>query len=398
MADLKVLISEADQRGIKVLLDLVANHTSIEHPWFINPRTRRSYYVWSDQPNNWLSTFHVSSWTYDDHEEKYYLHSYLPEQPDLNWRDEEVRTRFDEILRYWFDRGVAGFRIDACYLLIKDLFLRNNPRARRDDHMWDRNRGQRPVWNANQPETHTVLRRWRRIADTYRPTRLLMGATWVPNVEELATYYGHGEELQLPQYPQLLFTPFQPLALRQAVEEWLAVTPPGESPVWFGSSHDFSRFPSRWCDEDPALIRTALTFLLTLPGACILYQGDEIGLPDMTPSRDRMADRSGQCRDAYRSPMPWDRGPTGGFTTGQPWLPLGNVAACNTADQMDDPGSVLHHTRWLIKQKKRLRGPYKQVALSDDCWCYQRGNTRITLDFRPDRSKHMGLREVITDE
>jgi alpha-glucosidase len=382
LADVDALIEEAGGRGIKIMLDLVPNHTSVEHPWFCDPQKRRRYYVWSDRPNNWVSTFHIPSWTYDEQEGLYYLHSYLPAQPDLNWWNEEVRAEFDHILRYWFDRGVAGFRIDACYIIVKDRLLRDNPPAGPHEHPWDRNRGQRPVWSAHQPEVHNVLRRWRKIAEEYAPTRLLMGATWVPAIDELARYFGSGDELQLPQYFQFLFCAFEPQELHRVVEEWLAALPKGSVPVWTASSHDLSRFPSRWCEGDDFLIRTALKMLLTLPGACVLYQGDELGLQDTILPPGHPRDGAEPCRDTYRTPMPWIDEPNGGFTTGTPWLPLGNVPACNVAQQMRDAGSVLHYTRQLIIAKKALAGSYRSLKASNGTWSYLRGDIHVELNFR----------------
>jgi len=394
LADLVELVAGARRRGIRILLDLVPNHTSIEHPWFRDERTRREYYIWSGRPNNWVNTYRQSCWTYYPPDGRYYLHSYLPEQPDLNWRNDEVREQFDRILRYWFDLGIAGFRIDACYLLMKDELLRDNPAAGPGDHMWDRNRGQRPVHNANHHEVHDVLRRWRKLAGEYGSPRLLMGATWVPRPDDLAAYYGSGDELQLPQYMQLLFTPLRAGALARAVEDWLAAVPDGQVPVWTASSHDFSRFPSRWCDGDPALIRTALTLLLTLPGSCVLYQGDELGLTDNPWAAGGSTDPSGQCREVYRAPMPWRDEPGGGFSTARPWLPLGDTAACNVAAQLADRGSVLHWTRALIRRKKSLSGRYQRTGLTGSTWAYRRGSAAITLDFRPTRPGRVSLTEV----
>jgi alpha-glucosidase len=206
-ADLERLIGAAAAMSIRVLLDVVPNHTSVEHPWFQDPRTKLKRYVWADTPNNWRSSFQRSSWSFDPIVGRYYLHSYLSEQPDLDWWNEDVRQEFDRILRQWLERGVAGFRIDACYLLIKDRALRDNPPARPGDHSWDLNRGQRPVYSACRPELHEILRRWRRIVDEYGPDRMLLGATWVPDHARLAGFYGaHGDELHLvqnalPAYP-----------------------------------------------------------------------------------------------------------------------------------------------------------------------------------------------------
>ncbi|GAB2576277.1 alpha-amylase family glycosyl hydrolase [Streptomyces capparidis] len=381
MDDFDRLVAEAGRRGIRVMLDLVPNHTSREHPWFRDERTKYAYYVWADRPNNWISSLHVPAWTLDPEAGRYYLHNYLPDQPDLDWWNEDVRAEFDRILRFWYDRGVAGFRIDAAYVIVKDRLLRDNPPATREDHLWDRNRGQRPVHSAHQPEVHEVLRRWRGIGDAYDPPRLLMGATWVPDPAELAAYYGAGDELHLPQYYQLLFCDFSAQELRAAVETWLGTLKPENDPVWLASNHDLSRFPTRWCDGDERKVRMALTMLLTLPGACVLFQGDELGLEDTVVPPDRTRDTAPLPRDASRTPLPWTPEPGGGFTTGEPWLPLGDTSR-NVADQLADPGSVLHLTRRLIALKKRLTGPYEALPAPEGHWRYRRGGVTVDLDFR----------------
>lgn len=383
--DFDHLVAEAAQRGIRILLDLVPNHTSDQHPWFRDSRTRRDYYVWTDLPNNWISTMHVPTWTYSPEMGQYYLHSYLPEEPDLDWWNEDVRCEFDRILRFWFDRGVAGFRIDACYIIVKDRLLRDNPPVTREDHMWDRNRGQRPVYNAHQPEVHDVLRRWRRIAEEYDPPRLLTGATWVPDLHALADYYGNNDELQLPQYYQLLFSAFDAESLQQVVEAWLNVVDSHVDTLWFASNHDLPRFPTRWCDGEEGKVRLALTMLLTLPGTCVLYQGDELGMEDTILAEHHRQDSAVIGRDGSRTPMPWQPGPKGGFTTGDPWLPLGDTS-CNVADQRQDFDSVLQLTRRLIALKKQLTEPYQALPSEPGHWRYRRGEVVVDLDFNADCS------------
>ncbi len=203
------LIAEAHRRGIRVVLDFVPNHTSEDHPWFVDSRSsktarHRDWYVWADAkpdgspPNNWVSSFGGPGWTVDAHTGQYYMHNHLREQPDLNWWNDEVRDTFDEILRFWFDRGVDGFRIDVCNIIIKDALLRDNPPATADDPIDEQMFGQRAVYNANRPELHEVLRRWRTIADSYDPPRLLLGETPVDDAATLASYYGADlDELQL---------------------------------------------------------------------------------------------------------------------------------------------------------------------------------------------------------
>ena len=382
MDDFEELIAEASHRGIKVLMDLVPNHTSFEHPWFQDQQTKRSYYVWRQTPNNWISSLHLPAWTRDESESAYYLHSYLPQQPDLNWWNESVRREFDAILKFWFDRGVAGFRIDACYVVIKDPLLRDNPPVSRSDHPWDLNRGQKPVYSAHQPEVHDVLRRWRGIADRYTPPRLLMGATWVPDLAKLAEYYGKDDELHLPQYFQFLFSDFEADKLQRAAESWLEMLGPSETPVWLGSNHDLSRFPTRWCDGDgdEKRKRLALTMLLTLPGACVLYQGDELGMEDVVVPARLQQDQAPLPRDVSRTPIPWSTGPHRGFTTGNPWLPVGDEGESVEA-QMLCHGSMLRWTRRWIRLKKQLAGPYKSFPAADGLWRFCRGDVTVTLDF-----------------
>lgn len=381
MDDFDRLIAEAGRRGIRVLMDLVPNHTSVEHPWFRDPATRRSYYVWRDRPNNWISTLHIPAWTWHDEESAYYLHSYLPEQPDLDWWNESVRQEFDDILRFWLDRGAAGFRIDACYIVVKDRQLRDNPPVGPRDHPWDINRGQKPVHSAHQPEVHDVIRRWRAVADAYTPPRVLMGATWVPEPAKLAEYYGKNDELHLPQFFQFLFSAFGAEAMKRSAESWIDVLGPGEVPVWTASNHDLSRFPSRWCEGDENGIRLALAMLLTLPGTCVLYQGDELGMEDVLVHDHQRQDRAVIPRDVSRTPIPWtDDGPHRGFTTGTPWLPVGEAGESVEAQRLRRR-SVLAWTRQLIRLKKQLTGPYRALPSPEGVWRYGRADATVTLDF-----------------
>ncbi len=223
------LVAAAGRRHIRVLLDIVPNHTSEHHPWFVDSRSsvtapKRDWYVWSapkadgSVPNNWVSSFGGPAWTLDDTTGQFYLHNHLSEQPDLNWWNEEVRNEFDAILRFWFDRGVAGFRIDVCNIVVKDAQLRDNPPATVDDDFEAQLFGQRPVYSGNRPEVHEVIRRWRRLADSYDPPRALIGETPV-KIEELAKYYGDGrDELDLAFNFPFLTAPFDPTAMRDIVE------------------------------------------------------------------------------------------------------------------------------------------------------------------------------------
>jgi alpha-glucosidase len=253
-------------------------------------------------------------------------------QPDLNWWEPAVHAEFRRILEFWFDRGVAGFRIDVAPGLYKDAELRDNPPLE-DGNPMEGAYGLRFVYNTNRPETHAVYRDWRKIAESYSPARLLLGETWVPDAERLAAYYGDHDELQLGFNFPFAFASFDPDQLAQIVEWTLAALPPGACPVWMGSNHDLGRFPSRWCGGDERTTRLALLIMATLPGTSVLYYGDEIGMTDVDVPVARRRDNAtldvaqgadSGGRDRARTPMPWDGSPGGGFTGAgvTPWLPV----------------------------------------------------------------------------
>lgn len=407
MADFDQLVTAAAALGIRVLLDLVPNHTSDRHPWFVESRSSRSaryrqWYVWADPgpqgpPNNWVSSFGGPAWTKDEATGQYYLHNHLAEQPDLNWWHEDVRQAFDEILTFWLDRGVAGFRIDVCNGIIKDAELRDNPPATEDDDFEAQLFGQRPVYNSNRPEVHEVLRRWRSLADRRAPGSVLIGETPVP-LEALPPYYGQGDELHLAFNFPFITSAFEAPAMRQIVAQTEATLPAGAWPAWTGSNHDMSRLASRWCEGDGRRIRLALMMLLTLRGTPVLYQGDEIGLGDVEVPHEAMRDPLGvrywpayAGRDAMRTPMPWNPGPGGGFTAPgvTPWLPLGDNAACTVATQRDDPRSVLTLVRDLLAVRRRApalqTGDYETISCPDGVWGWTRGgNHAVLLNFSED--------------
>ncbi|MCZ7535661.1 MAG: alpha-amylase family glycosyl hydrolase [Acidimicrobiia bacterium] len=264
LADAEEMIAQAARRDIRVILDLVPNHTSDRHPWFVDARSSRDsryrdWYVWADPkpdgspPNNWVSTFHPGrpAWTLDEVTGQYYLHNFLPSQPDLNWWNPEVRDEFDRILRFWFDRGVAGFRIDVCHMIVKDSELRDNPPATDDDHWYVQLRGQRQEFNSGRPEVHDVLRRWRAIAEEYDPARILVGETYVFDADLFASFYGRGDELNLAFNLMFLHARYESAELRAAVEHAEGLLPSECWPVWTADNHDNVRFPTRWADGDP---------------------------------------------------------------------------------------------------------------------------------------------------
>jgi alpha-glucosidase len=407
LQDLDELVAAARRRGIRVLLDLVPNHTSDRHPWFVESKSsreadRRKFYVWADPssdgspPNNWVGCFGGPAWTFDEATGQYYLHNFLPEQPDLNWWCEGVRTEFNDILRFWWDRGIEGFRIDVCHMVVKDAELRDNPPATEDDPFIMQMFGQRPLYTSNRPEVHDVLRHWRELADGYDPPRALLGETSVESLDTLASFYGKGEdELNLAFNFPFIESPFEPGALRDIVERTEALLPAGAWPVWTGSNHDVSRLATRWAGGDPDKVRLALLMLLTMRGTPVLYQGDEIGLTDVALARDQIRDPVGlrfwpayRGRDGARTPMPWKGGGGGGFTdaTATPWLPMGDPSACNVEDQRHEPGSVLSFVRDVVALRRRsadlLSGDYRSYPSPDDTWVWRRGSdTLVALNM-----------------
>ena len=397
LATLDRLVSDAASRGIRVILDLVPNHTSDRHPWFVDARSsreaaHRDWYVWADPradgspPNNWRSVFGGSAWELDPDTGQYYLHNFLPEQPDLNWWNEEVRDEFDGILRFWFDRGIAGFRIDVANGLIHDPELRDNPPATDVDPPEIRRRGQRQVHNLNRPEVHDIYRDWRTIADAYDPKRILIAETWVFEPRQLARFYGTSDdELHLCFNFSLVFSEFRAEALRGVAGSTEAALPPGSQPAWTGSNHDVGRFPTRWCDGWDERSRCALMALLALRGTPFLYYGDEIGMIDVPMPEDAQLDLVGgggaeqPSRDAGRTPMRWNGRAGAGFTREgvRPWLPIGDPHAINVEDQRGDPDSMLQLCRDLIALRRAtpdLRsGAYASLPSPDGVWAWRRG-------------------------
>jgi alpha-glucosidase len=369
LAALDELIAKAEEREIRVIIDIVPNHTSDRHAWFEEARAsrdspRRDWYVWADPkpdgspPNNWRSTFGGGpAWTLDERTGQYYLHNFLREQPDLNWWNEDVRAAFDDILRFWLDRGIAGFRIDVAHGIVKDRELRDNP----DPAI--------STYNANREDVHDVLRRWRRVVDEYEPERVLLGETWVMELDRLARFYGSGDdELHLAFNFPFTFCDLDAKALREIVEATEAVLPERAWPVWMLSNHDIVRFPTRMAGGDERRARAAVFLLMTLRGTPVLYYGDELGMPQADVSEEQQRDMAG--RDGARTPLPWN----GGWQ--DPWLPLAAKVA-PVAQQRDDPDSFLSFVRSLIEQRRAnpdlVDGAYQTLPAPAGVWAFRRG-------------------------
>lgn len=375
--DLDALVSEAERRGMRVILDIVPNHSSDRHPWFVDARcsrvaAHRDWYVWADAvdgrlPNNWTSVFGGSAWALDGDTGQYYLHNFLPAQPDLNWWNDGVRDEFDRILRFWFDRGIAGFRIDVAHGIVKDRELRDEPSP------------ESRIYSMNRPEVHDVYRRWRRIAEEYAPPRLLLGETFVLDPVAMASYYGQsGDELQLAFNFAFVHTSFEAGELSRVVETTERAIPAEGWPVWTASNHDAGRFPSRWCEGDERKVRCALLTLLTLRGTPVLYYGDELGLPWVDVPPEQQHDIAG--RDGCRTPMLWSDEPGKGFTRPgvEPWLPFGPAGPRSAAAQRDDPGSILSLCRDLLELRREhaglRQGPYTSLPSPEGVWAWSRGD------------------------
>jgi alpha-glucosidase len=354
LADYDALVAGAHALGIEVWLDLVPNHTSDKHGWFTD---RPEYYVWSaDVPNDWLSIFtQGSAWTYDARRKRYYLHQFAPQQPDLDWWNDDVRDEFDGILRFWFDRGVRGLRIDVAHGVVKDRELRDGV-----EHMRDR------------PEVHDVYARWQQVATAYDPKPTLMGETYVP-LDRIPAYYEH---LDLVQNFAFVRSEFTIGELRPIVEQAMSDLPARRQACWFGSNHDHSRMATRWAGGDEAKHRAALFLVLTLPGVAILFQGDELGLEDGVVPPERVLDLADPPRDPERTPFPWSRS---GEEWPDPWLPLDTSR--NAEDQEDDPGSLLNYTRELVRARKELGEGYETLPAPEGVWAYRRGNNVCALNM-----------------
>ena len=364
LGDFDDLVGAAHDRGLKLLMDVVPCHTSIEHRWF---REHPDWYIWADAPNNWIAAFGGSAWTRDERSGRYYLHSFYPEQPDLDWRNPEVVEAMQRVLRLWLDRGVDGFRVDALDRLLKDPELRDDPPARGPLPlpMHGESATLSGLYSRNAPDVGAAVARLREAA----PDAFLVGEIYLPS-KDWAPYLEH---LDSAFAFELFHSPWDAGALRAAIEATLAAA--GDRASWVLANHDFQRLPSRF---GAANVRVAAMLLLTLPGTAFIYQGDEIGMDDGPPAPEPF-DRAG--RDPFRHPMQWDSSATGGFTTGSAWLAPIDPAQRNVDDARRDPQSLLHLYRDLIALRRAL-GP--ELRFRDDMppgtLAYDRGDHTVVLN------------------
>lgn len=386
----KRLLKEAHKRGIRIIMDLVVNHTSHLHPWFIESRSsvnspKRDWYIWKEPthvgpPNNWLGAFGGSGWEYDKRTGEYYFHSFLKEQPDLNWRNPDVEDAIFKMMKYWLDMGVDGFRLDVVNLYVKDEFLRNNasyfmkgPRPYdKQVHAYDRDR----------PEMHGILRRMRKLLDSYSDKRMFVGEImqdFPGNVLLPATYCGRNDELHLAFNFMFLFSPWKAERFFQIVKDFESALGEDNWPNYTLSNHDFPRHITRYEKGADTIARAKLAacMMLTLRGTPFLYYGEEIGMKRQKVPYKKIQDPVGKRywpfhpgRDPERIPMPWDGSDTTGFTTGKAWLPLYEEAnTVNVEAQKADPNSLFFTYKKLIqirKDRKSLRKGKLKILITDD--------------------------------
>ncbi|MHB9881141.1 alpha-amylase family glycosyl hydrolase [Pacificimonas sp. ICDLI1SI03] len=380
LEDFDRLLAAIHQRGMKLLLDYVPNHSSDRHPWFVESRSsrdspKRDWYIWRDPapnggpPNNWISDFGGSSWEWDEPTRQYYLHAFLKEQPDLNWRNPDLRAAMMDVLRFWLDRGVDGFRIDVLWHIVKAADLPDNP----VNPDWRKGQTERDrliqLHSTDQPEAHAISADFRALADQYGSgpdsQRVLIGEIFLPN-ERHAHWYGTPErpQVHLPFNFQLIESRWDPVELRRVIAEYEASLPAFAWPNWVLGSHDAPRIAARIGE---AQARVAAMLLLTLRGTPTIYQGDEIGIGQVDIPADRIRDPQdlrqpgiGIGRDRARTPMPWNAAPFAGFSTTEPWLPLNpDWPSRNVALQAEDRRSILSLYRDLLK----LRGSSGALTL-----------------------------------
>jgi alpha-glucosidase len=353
------LVDEAHRLGLRILIDWVPNHTSHLHPWFVDSRSsrespRRDWYVWRDQPNNWRAALGAgSAWAYDEATGQYYLHLFLPEQPDLNWRNPEVVGAMHQVLSFWLDRGVDGFRIDVAHCIGKDPQFRDEPRSV-ELALSDFN---------DQPYSHEVLRGVRSLVDSYPGDRVIVGEVNIRSTDAVAAYYGNDDELHLA------FN-FLPLDSQWKADSFRAMisqiegrfSAPHMWPTWVLSNHDNERHRTRY-GGSLAHARAAAVLLLTLRGTPFMYQGEELGLEDATVDPDHRVDPGG--RDGCRAPIPWTRDPAHGWTGAPPWLPFSPESSERSVEALrDDPASILH----LYRRALRLRRESPALHAGSFAW------------------------------
>ena len=405
LADLDRLIARTHAAGLKLLLDFVPNHSSDRHPWFVESRAsrdnpKRNWYIWRDAapnggpPNNWISDFGGSAWTWDEATGQHYLHAFLPQQPDLNWRNPELKRAMLDAMRFWLDRGVDGFRLDVLWHIVKAEGLPDNPL----NPDWQPGQNERDrllqAHSTDQDEAHAIAAEMRALADGYgarNDGRVLIGEIFLPN-HRLARWFGTPErpEVHLPFNFALMENDWCADVLRRVIADYEASVPAWGWPNWVIGSHDAPRIAGRLGE---AQARVAAMLLLTLRGMPTLYQGDELGIGLVKVPADRVHDPRelrqpgiGLGRDPSRTPMAWDGSANAGFSAAEPWLPLhADWPTRNVAAQDADPGSMLSLHRALLALRRGSEalslGDLRLIEAEEDVLAYERrrGDERVLV-------------------
>jgi alpha-glucosidase len=385
LSDFSKMHTAGEQHNIRIILDFVMNHTSDQNKWFIDSRSSRTskhrdWYIWRDgkgpnqPPNNWVALFGGSAWQYDGKTSQYYYHYFYPQQPDLNWRNPEVKDAMFGVTTWWYDRGVAGFRLDAVDTLFEDPNLHDNPVLPGKNAYGDPNMENR--YNHNLPEVHDILKGLRQVAD--KSNAVLIGETWTDNIEQLNQYYGaNGDELQMPM--DFMFTKVDKLSPPDFRKQIAAVNSANGWPVFVIGNHDIERSYDRYGDgkHNDDIAKVIAGLYLTLRGTPIMYYGEEIGMQNNDPKfKKDVKDPKGKTgwpddkgRDGERTPMQWDNTPNAGFTKGIPWLPIPlSYKTHNVATELKNPNSILMFYRNVLALRHTnpalLDGDY--VALNED--------------------------------
>jgi alpha-glucosidase len=400
MEDFDNLLAGCHERGIKLLLDYVPNHTSDQHPWFVESRSsrnnpKRDWYIWEDPsrdgkaPNNWVSVFGGRAWEWDENTKQYYCHSFLKEQPDLNWRNPEVQEAMLDVMRFWLGKGVDGFRVDALWHVIKDRQLRDNPLDPKyvEGEMSPYNRLV-PTYSGGQPELHEIVALLRRVTQEF-PERVLVGEMYLP-VQELVRYYGRESDsgIHLPYNFQLIVLPWRAMDVFAGINAYEASLPLFAWPNWVLGNHDKPRVVSR---VGPAQAKVAALLLLTLRGTPTMYYGDEIGMEDVNVPAEDLRDPVAKAlpgirlgRDPERTPMQWNAEPNAGFSTGELWLPVAaNYEQTNVEKQRQDDGSLLAFYRRLLELRRKEPalqvGDYLPAGQKRNVFAFVREHGETTL-------------------
>ena len=404
------LVTCAHDHGLKVIVDFVPNHSSDQHPWFIESRSsrehpRRDWYVWRDPkpggspPNNWLGVFGGLAWELDDRTGQYYLHSFLKEQPDLNWRNPAVKAAMLDNVRFWLDRNVDGLRIDAAHFVMKDPAERDNPSNADGPPAIHKRLGaydaQVHLYDKAHPDVHQVYRELRALLDEYEPARMALGEMHIFDWKELASYYGQDlDGLSMPTNFGLLKAPWTVAGIRAAVDSLEAAIPRGAWPNYVLGTHDDQRLATRLGEQGS---RQAAVLLLTLRGSPTLYYGDELGMREAEIPPHQQQDPWGMTepslgRDGCRTPMQWSPDPAAGFTSAnEPWLPVGSDNAVrNVQSQLRDPESHLNLYRRLLALRRGsaalTTGSYLPMdSVPPECFIFERSQgterVRVAVNF-----------------